>query len=436
MTDLLVRSDTAAPRPDRAAAPPPAFTLGTAARWTVAALAAGAGVIHLAMVPSHWSGSAWEGFAFAVCGWLQLALAVLVLVRPTRVLLGAGVVLNAAAIAAWAVSRTVGLPLSAHSGAEEAGFVDITTVVLEGLLVVVLLAFLFAPRARAARGKATFVVTAIVVVGVLSMTTAALASPGAVNHSHADNVIGGGHTHGLPNGVTAGDDKGFSLLHNGQHEHTTMVHQLDKPTQALLDHQLAVTRQVAAKTPTVTDALKAGYMRVGPYFPGIGAHYMKKIGPDGSGFTPLTMNLDGLIDDTDLNNPLMLIFDGTKPTSKIAGFMYYSFAPTEPAGFAGRNDTWHLHENLCLKFTKDAIDVPYGLDNSASEAECKAAGAMMIKLSNYMVHVWSVPGYEMPDGYGGVFGEENPKLKCADGTYYMLPKTEWAAHPLDACKSQ
>src|SRR5262249_17480657 len=109
MTDLLMRSDTAAPLPDRPAPAPPEFTLGTEARWTVAALAAGAGVVHLAMVPSHWSGSAWEGFAFAVCGWLQLALAVLVLVRPTRALLWGGVALNAAAIAVWPNKSFVGV---------------------------------------------------------------------------------------------------------------------------------------------------------------------------------------------------------------------------------------------------------------------------------------------------------------------------------------
>ena len=57
--------------------------------------------------------------------------------RPSRLLLQLGIALNAIAIGAWVVSRTAGLPYGAHSGvAEDAGFVDVTCVVLEGALLV------------------------------------------------------------------------------------------------------------------------------------------------------------------------------------------------------------------------------------------------------------------------------------------------------------
>jgi hypothetical protein len=49
-----------------------------------------------------------------------------------------------------------------------------------------------------------------------------------------------------------------------------------------------------------------------------------------------------------------------------------------------------------------------------------------------MVHVWSVPGWESSQG---LFGEVNPALACPDGTYYQRPPREWAAHPLNSCKS-
>jgi hypothetical protein len=161
------------------------------------------------------------------------------------------------------------------------------------------------------------------------------------------------------------------------------------------------------------------------------------IGPGApGGFSGEALNPDGVIDDEDLNNPLMLIFDGREPTSRIAGFMYYSMAGSEPAGFAGRNDTWHYHENLCLKTTPTGIDVPFGLDNSATQAECNSVGGWMLEASQYMVHVWSIPGYEMSPEYGGVFGEANPKLDCADGTYYQLPKDEWVNNPVNVCIAQ
>jgi hypothetical protein len=46
------------------------------------------------------------------------------------------------------------------------------------------------------------------------------------------------------------------------------------------------------------------------------------------------------------------------------------------------------------------------------------------------VHVWSVPGWESQQG---LFGEVNPALSCADGTYYQLPQEQWIDHPLNVC---
>jgi hypothetical protein len=415
-----------------------------AARLLLAAASAGAGAIHLAMVPSHWGESAVEGVGFAVFGWLQLLFAAIVIVRPSRALLASGIALNVAAIATWIWSRTAGLPFGEHSGhAESAGFVDVTCVVFEGVLLLACLGLLARPRLGVGTARSALALTGTAAVAVLALTTAALASPSARDHaahSHGDHEANGhdhdtetaaeGHHHGDP--VAAVDDKGLGLLHNGQHDEHMTIHTLDKNTQKALDAQLAVTREVAAKTPTVKSALAAGYRRVGPYMPGIGAHYWRPIGA--ATFGGPTLNPDGVIDDFDLRNPLMLIFTGTKPTSKIAGFMYYSMAGSEPAGFAGRNDYWHFHEQLCLKQKGGTVDVPYGLDHAATKEQCDAVGGFMLKASQYMVHVWSVPGFEMTPEYGGIFGEVNPKLACGDGTYYQLPVEEWADHPLNVCK--
>jgi hypothetical protein len=443
MTDVLDRGGVAPTTAEVRALeqslvePSSPFDLGLDARIVLAAASAGAGAIHLAMLPSHWGESVAEGLGFAIFGWLQLAFAAFVVTRPTRTLLRFGIVLNIAAIAAWVVSRTAGLPFGTHSGhAETAGFIDITCVAFEGALVVACVVLLFRPGVTARFARGGLVVAAVAGLGVLALTTAALASPGARNHaahSHGDAVAtaGGGHTHGA---AVPADDKGFSLLHNGQHAHSTMVHVLDAETQKALDAQIAVTREVARQTPTVADAIAAGYRRVGPYFPGIGAHFMK--GDAIANLNGPAWNPDGVVDETDLRNPLMVIFNGTESTSKVAGFMYYSNAPYEPAGFVGRNDTWHYHENLCMKYSAAGIDIPYGLDNSATKAQCDRVGGRILPRSQYMLHVWSVPGYEMRPVNGGLFGEANPKLACADGTYYQLPLDEWASHPLNVCKAQ
>ncbi len=221
------------------------------------------------------------------------------------------------------------------------------------------------------------------------------------------------------------DDKGLSLLSNGHHhEIGTVERQLTSAERADLSAQVAATIEVAKRFPTVTEALAGGYRQVGPYMPGIGAHYIKF---GGNAFNP-----DGVMDAADLAEPLAIIYDGTDPTSVVAGFMYYSMSKDEPAGFAGANDVWHYHEDLCLKYTPNGIETPYGLDKSATKKECDAAGANLLKQSQWMVHVWSVPGWESRQG---LFGEVNPALMCPDGTYYQYPKKGWLTHPKNVCKS-
>ena len=223
----------------------------------------------------------------------------------------------------------------------------------------------------------------------------------------------------------AADDKGLSLLSNGHHHMIgTVEHALTPAERAALSAQISATIEVARKYPTVTEALAAGYQQVGPYMPGIGAHYIKLGGN--------ALNPDGVMDAADLAEPLAVIYDGTDPTSVVAGFMYYSMSKKEPAGFAGANDVWHYHEDLCLKYTPTGIETPYGLDNSATKKECAAAGATLLKQSQWMVHVWSVPGWESRQG---LFGEVNPALMCPDGTYYQYAKKGWLTHPKNACKS-
>jgi hypothetical protein len=148
---------------------------------------------------------------------------------------------------------------------------------------------------------------------------------------------------------------------------------------------------------------------------------------------PAELNADGAMDATDALHPLAIMYDGTSPDSRVAGFMYYSVSADEPQGFAGPNDVWHYHENICLKYGPNGeIDSPFGPDNSATTAQCEAAGGSIMPMTQWMVHVWSAPSYDNVDG--GVFAEVNPRLACGDGTYYQLPIDEWAAHPLNSCK--
>ncbi|MGQ0803667.1 MAG: hypothetical protein ACT4PI_07385, partial [Actinomycetota bacterium] len=195
MTDVLDRPSQ--PRVERNPAPsahhPPErrrFDLSTAGRGLLASLSGAAGVIHLAMVPSHAGLSAVEGVGFAVAGWFQLLVAVGLVTRPTRSLLRLTMVANLALVGAWVMSRTSGLPFGDHAGhAETVGFVDVSCVAIEALLVLAAGVLLARPGLGRGWDRSRLALGAIVPIGVLALATGALASPSARDHasgSHGD----------------------------------------------------------------------------------------------------------------------------------------------------------------------------------------------------------------------------------------------------------
>jgi hypothetical protein len=433
MTDLLDRpvasgdgsepeagATSAAPaeaRSDRGASPASAALPVGTERWFPAALLVGAGAIHLAMTPSHLGESAVEGAGFLAAAWIQLLLAAAVLLRPTRRVLGAVAGSGVAFIAVWVVSRTAGLPFGAHSGhAESVSIVDGACVALEAVAVLLAVAHLVGLATSLLRGKALGLVGAL---GALALTTAAVASPSARDHAagshgahddHGEEAASGGHSHGMAG--EDGDDLGFSALSNG-HQHPHNEEPLTPDERVELSQQLAATAELVEKYPTLGDAEAAGWRRAGPFSPGLGTHYQG----------PFVMNSDGDMDAADLQAPL-LVFDGTDADAPLAGFMYLAYGvDSAPEGFAGPNDVWHYHENVCIKQAADGgIDTPFGADlDGVTEEMCTDAGGTWIANTGYMVHVWSVPGYESPDG---MFTELNPKITCPDGTYHRIPIEE------------
>ena len=429
----------------------PTAELAPLLRACIAACAVGAAAIHLAMVPSHMSEWAAEGVAFVISGWIQLAIAALVLVRNRRWVLVAAVVSNLAFIGAYLVTRTVGAPFGPQQGVTEpTAFVDLACVGLEVAMVVLALLALSRPRLTAGWNHQSLVLASIVPVAALIFATSAVTSESASNHGHgcpkgqieapkpslaAGNstatstttmVADDGHDDHAGPACVPENDNGYSLLGNGHH-HPIVNNPLDPVTQAELDRQLAITREVAMQYPTVASALAAGYTKAGPYSPGLGAHYTK------SGIKEL--NPSGVMTDEALRHPLSVLYNGNEPDSELVGFMYYSVSPVEPVGFVGTNDVWHSHTNICIKMTPGGgTDAPFGADLPITPEICASVGGTLLKQTNWMLHVWTVPGYDNLDG--GVFQEMNPRLACSDGTYYQLPPQEWADNLVNVCRSK
>ena len=384
-------------------------------QWLVGALLLGSAAIHLALAPSHLSESTVEGVGFIVAAWLQLACALWVVLRPARSSLLTTAVLSAALVAIWAVSRTAGLPLGAHSGhAETVGFVDGVAVALE--VVTVLLAGILLLRPHLPVGAVT---AGIAVAASLLLTTAAIASPSARDHAagahgahdHATTAAASTDHAAHATGATHDHTAATPVALNGQHVHGVKAQDiaaeaepnapLDAATRVTLQAQLLVARDVAMRYPTVADATAGGFHLAGGFAPGSGAHYVSYTGLSGpTDFDPKLVN--------------SLIYDGTSPTSKVIGLMYYGIGDTAPQGFAGPNDHWHRHSNVCLAFGAAGIEVPFPADTDVTAAQCEGAGGTLMRQTGWMVHAWVVPSWESP---AGVFSHDNPDVRCADGTY-------------------
>jgi hypothetical protein len=178
---------------------------------------------------------------------------------------------------------------------------------------------------------------------------------------------------------------------------------LDAATRDQLRAQLMGAREITMRYPTVADAVAGGYRLAGGFAPGSGAHYVMMSGAGLSGNGPV-----------DVTSPNSLIYDGTNPGSRMVGLMYYAIGGEHPEGFAGPNDHWHRHANVCIKYGANGIEVPFPADADVTAKQCREAQGTLLGQTGWMVHAWVAPSWESPQG---VFSHDNVNLRCADGTF-------------------
>lgn len=403
-------------------------TLGRYLRWFLAALSTGAGVIHLAVAGDHFDVSWTHGTFFAAVGWLQLVWAVALVLHPERRLVLAGVGLSLGVVAVWAVSRLWGVPIGPGSGeAEPVGLADALATGFEAAIVVGGLAVVARPalahrslRPQWARPGLALTGVAVAVVSTLALTPAFASGHG---HDETEAAAGSHDGHGGDDGdhhaaadgghggtVIAADGTseceraGVSNEGNSGHGHRgpVPVEPLDSDTRRELAAQAAEANEVVARLPTVADAEAAGYRQVSPYVPCIAAHYVKTEALTGNGFDP--------------SEPEVVLYNGTDPDSEVVGLSYLVYADEEPEGFAGPNDPWHNHEQLCI-----GSDGVIGIE-TATEEGCRARGGRMREVGNiWMTHMWNVPGWE---SWWGLFSSEHPDLGGQMGDIDAPPDPE------------
>ena len=91
----------------------------------------GAGLIHFAVMPTHWLEWWAAGLFFASTAVFQLMWAYLAWSRPRTLLFAAGIAVNAAVASLWVASRTAGLPFGPHTGPEAVDAAGICALLLE-----------------------------------------------------------------------------------------------------------------------------------------------------------------------------------------------------------------------------------------------------------------------------------------------------------------
>ncbi|MFM7616934.1 MAG: hypothetical protein ACKO72_05675 [Actinomycetes bacterium] len=402
------------------------LSLGRCLQWSAALLSVAAAAIHFGAMGEH-AGVSWShGLFFAGAAWCELVFAAWILWRPTSRAAWFGIALNAGVLAVWVVSRTVGIPIGSDGEPETVGFIDTLASFIEVATIVACVGLL-SPSVATARIGRVVGIGGVAVVGAVSivLATAAFTPSFAASDGHDHGATaagdhGDGHDHGAAVGA---DDRGFAALANGeQHDHAFTL-PLTERERVELGRQLALARETALRYPTVADAEAAGLRRAGPFAPGLGAHYIN--------FGNASGPPDGVMTDEWIGRPLAWMYDGTKPTSRIAG-LFYGSAVKDPEGFAGPNDVWHAHRNACVVQTPTGIDAPLGADQPVTERQCDAVGGTLIRQTQQLLHVWVVPGYESPEG---VYAHLSSAVTCDDGTYRVIPDITKVGKRTSICRS-
>lgn len=413
-------------------------TLGRYLRWLLAALSLGAGAIHFAVSGGHFDLSWMHGAFFAVVAWLQLSWAAAVILKPTRRLLVAGALGNAAVIGTWALSRTVGVPIGPDAWTPEpVSLADVLATSFEGGLVLLSLAVVTRPALAHAsvRPAVGFAGIGLSGLAVAVMSTVALTPSFASDHhgggggsaSHDDSAAahprGGAHAadkHGATNirieadGTSACETAGVANEGNSGHGHRGPVPftPLDVATRDVYTSQVALSNQFVAEHPTAVELKAAGYNSVTPYVPCIAQHWIKS-GALANPFNPA--------------EPEIALTTGgpSDAENKIVGLSYLQFADPKkgPEGFSGANDPWHVHRQLCIG--RGGV---LG-DESTTAAQCEARGGRVIPLENlWMNHMWNVAGWE---SRWGLFSSEHPDLGGVIGDINGTPEGESLNEGLD-----
>jgi hypothetical protein len=321
------------------------------------ALTLGAGLAHAGAAAEH-AGDR-TGFAlFVLAAVAQLVLGAAVLHRPwPRALVGVAVV-DAAAAAAWVVSRTAGLPVAwGFEGREAVGAADVATTVAE---VVAVVAAVVACRAPAAGRRRLSPVL------VLAVVPARIGGAVPAAHQHAvGEEAAAGHGHAGEAHPPASRLAADPVFAGADTAHASVAEL--QAAKRLIESTRAA---VGAKFPDQAALLAAGYRSIGD---GLVAPYDHFIKPE--------YLQDGR--ELDAERVESIVLERTPDGWRVASAMYILEAGKTMADVpdvAGELTVWHDHQNLCWDRSGLRLAGLY------LNGRCVPAGTL--RATPPMLHVW------------------------------------------------
>lgn len=331
-------------------------------------------VIHFAVAGEHFAEYWAFGVFFLVVAWLQLGWAVAVVVRPTRELLASAVLMNAAIIGVYIITRTVGDVIGPTPGAvEPLGFGDVLSTACEAIIVAGSILLLrrslgrAIPKPVAARALVAIAAISMVLLSV-SLVDGGPEMTMSVGNAMATTPVS------LPTRSPAGP---VTMPDSGTHMTAGMKMAggpcTETPTAA---QQAAAVRLVNRswaedkKYRRLAVARAAGYRPVTPS----GRRVVHYINP---AYYRATARGGPVLNPS---APQSLVYANTPSGAVLAAAMYIdsprSRSTPQPGGCLTQ---WHVHTNLCFRRGVVVGTTP----------NCPAAAVN--RISPPMLHIWFVP---------------------------------------------
>ena len=377
-----------------------------------AAASIGAGAVHASAAGIH-AEHPQLARLFVVTAALQLLAGLFAVVRPSRVAMLAAMVVNAAAVGGWAVTRISGISwIDGLETREVPQFADTVCALLGAIAVGAGVAALLVGWRAAHHGRHLLPGLAIAALAVPAMIASVthVHAHGEAAHDHSA-AAGTGvaldesqpHDHGTAAAATAGTATAGVADESQPHDHGTTDTVATEPgaaawprpwdpTQPIdlsgvvgvsADQQaraLTLVEDTLRELPKYADpaaAIAAGYASIGDASTG-SEHFVK---------TSL-INDDALLD---ASAPESLVYAVENGKRTLAGAMYIasSRAPDDPTltGWAGALMTWHEHDNLCWSLDGKGEPIVVGV----IDANGNCANGIRTGGGNPMVHVWITP---------------------------------------------